>query len=131
MSGSHQFWAFIRFLLVGGSFALVYAVLTAGLIRFADTPPLLTSMIIYLLCIPAAFVAQKRFAFRADQSGKGAMLMYVATQFGSLIFVSTIINRFVTKNFFFDTAILLTAAGTAAVVSFLICRYVIFRPRPE
>ena len=131
MSMSHQFGAFLRFLLVGGSFSLGYALMTAGLIRFADAPPLLTSVIVYLICIPAAFIAQKKIAFRADQSGKSAMLIYGATQVGSLAVVSTITSRFVTKNFAFDTALFLVTAGTAAVVSYLICRYIIFRPQPE
>ena len=128
MKLSPQVMSFVRFLAVGGSFSLGYAIVTAGLIRFADAPPLMTSVIVYLLCIPAAFWAQKKIAFRADQTGKSAMLIYGATQVASLAVVSTITSRFVTKNFVFDTVIFLVTAGTAAVISYLICRYIIFRP---
>ncbi len=128
MTRATHVMAFVRFLAVGGSFSLGYAIVTAGLIRFADAPPLLTSVIVYLLCIPAAFLAQKRIAFRADQTGKSAMLIYAGTQVASLAVVSTITSRFVTKNFVIDTMIFLVTAGCAAVISYLICRYIIFRP---
>ncbi len=129
MAAINQLSRFLRFLAVGGSISFGYAIITAGLIRFADAPPLPTSVIIYLICIPIAFLAQKKIAFRADQTDRSAMLIYAATQLGSLAVVSTIISRFVTKNFFFDTALFLVTAGTAAIVSYLICRYVIFRPK--
>lgn len=119
--------AFARFLLVGGSFSLGFAVITSALIRFADAPPLPTSVIVYLLCIPAAFWAQRTFAFRAEQAGGSSMLIYGATQVASLVVISTITSRFVTKVFFLDTALFLVTAGSAAVISYLICRFVIFR----
>jgi putative flippase GtrA len=121
---------FLRFLAVGGSFSFGYAIVTAALIRFADAPPLPTSVFIYLLCIPAAFWAQKKIAFRADQTGRSAMFIYGATQVASLAVVSTITSRFVTKNFMIDTMLFLVTAGCAAVISYLICRYIIFRPQP-
>ena len=127
MNATGQFGAFLRFLIVGGSFSLGYALVTAGLIRFANAPPLITSVLVYLACIPAAFWAQKLLAFRANQTGRSAMLIYGATQVASLAVVSTVTSRFVTRNFVYDTALFLMTAGTAAVVSFLICRYIIFR----
>lgn len=119
--------AFARFLAVGGSFSLGYAIVTAGLIRFAGAPPLITSVIVYLLCIPLAFLAQRNFAFRSETSGHKAMLIYGATQVASLAVVSTITSRFVTKQFIFDTGLYLITAGVAAVASYLICRFVIFK----
>jgi putative flippase GtrA len=121
--------AFLRFLMVGGSFSLGYAVVTAALIRFAQAPPLATSVIVYLVCIPLAFWAQKKIAFRAHTTGRSAMLIYGATQVASLAVVSTVTSRFVTRNFVYDTALFLVTAGIAAVASFLICRYIIFRPQ--
>lgn len=129
MSILHQLSAFWRFLLVGGSFSLGYALTTAALISFVGTPSLSTSVVVYLFCIPAAFWAQKKIAFRADRSGRSAMLIYAATQLASLAIVSTVTTRFVTQNFVYDTGLFLVTAGTAAIVSFLICRYIIFRPQ--
>lgn len=118
--------AFVRFLLVGGSFSICYALITAGLIRFAAAPPLPTSVVVYVLCIPAAFWSQRRIAFRADRQAKGAVWIYTATQLGSLALVSAITTRFVTRVFWQDTLLFLVTAGAAAVASFLICRYIIF-----
>ena len=129
MSGANQIWAFMRFLMVGGGFSLGYAIVTAGLINFVNAPALPTSVIVYLLCIPLAFLAQKKFTFRDDQSGKSALLIYGATQVGSLAVVSAITSRFVSKSFVIDTGLFLVTAGAAAVISYLICRYVIFRPQ--
>ncbi len=117
----------IRFLAVGGSFSLTYAVVTAGLIRFASTPPLATSVIVYLLCIPAAFWAQRTIAFRADEKSVSAMLIYAGTQIASLAVVSLITTRFVTRHFVTDSLLFLGTAGVAAVASYLICRFIIFR----
>lgn len=128
MALSRDFATFARFLAVGGSFSLGYAVVTAALIRFAQTPPLPTSVLVYLLCIPAAFWAQRKIAFRADQTGPRAMLVYGATQVASLVVVSAITTRFVTRVFVIDMGLFLVTAGTAAIVSYLICRYIIFRP---
>ncbi|WP_424180431.1 GtrA family protein [Yoonia sp. TsM2_T14_4] len=119
--------AFVRFLLVGASFSLGYAVITAGLIRFAAAPPLPTSVVVYLLCIPAAFWAQRDIAFRAKRQAKGAIWIYSATQICSLAVVSAITTRFVTRVFWQDILLFLTTASVAAVASFLICRYIVFR----
>lgn len=119
--------AFARFVLVGGSFSLGYALITAALIRFAAAPPLPTSICVYLLCIPAAFWAQRTIAFQAQGQAKGAILIYAATQIGALALVSGITTRFVSQVFWKDTLLFLFTAGTAAVASFLICRYIIFR----
>lgn len=127
MMGSSHIAAFARFAFVGGSFALGYAVLTAALIRFAQAPPLITSIIVYLICIPLAFLAQKRFAFRASDTGRAAIFGYAATQVASLTVVSGITSRFVTRNFLIDTGLFVVTAGSAAVASYLICRFIIFR----
>lgn len=127
MTNTAHISAFLRFATVGGSFSLGYATTVAGLIRFADAPPLVTSIAVYLVCIPLAFLAQKKFAFRSDQTGRSAVFIYVATQLTSLVVVSNITSRFVAKNFFFDTGLFLLTAGSAAVASYMICRFIIFK----
>jgi putative flippase GtrA len=127
MTNTAHTGAFLRFAIVGGSFSLGYAIIVAGLIRFADAPPLITSITVYLICIPLAFLAQKKFAFRSDQMGWLAVFIYAATQVASLAVVSTITSSFVTKNFFFDTGLFSVTAGSAAVASYLICRFIIFK----
>ena len=129
MTGAaREFVPFIRFLFVGGSFALLFAGTTAALIRFAGVPPLITSVLVYLICIPLALLAQKRFAFRAESTVRGALPIYAATQVVGLTLVSVVTSRFVQHVFWLDTLLYLVSAGLAAVVSFLILRFVIFRP---
>ena len=119
--------SFVRFLAVGGSFSLGYALLTTALINFAGAPPLPTSIIVYLVCIPLAYLAQRAYAFQGRQDGRNGVVIYAATQVACLAFVATIASRFVTYVFWIDTVIYLAAAGSAAVASYLICRFIIFR----
>ena len=127
MTGQGHIGAFLRFVAVGGSFSVIFAVTTAALIGFAGTAPLPTSVVVYLCCIPPAFLAQRRIAFRASSSGRNAVFIYAATQLISLAFVATITSRFATAQFWLDTLLYLVTAGLAAVMSYLICRFIIFR----
>lgn len=120
--------AFTRFLLVGGTFSLIYSLTTSALIGFAGTPPFVTSVLVYLMCIPPAFLAQRSFAFRVEKTRPAAFAIYAATQIASLSAVSLVTTRFVTGIFAFDTALFLVTAGCAAVLSYLVGRFVAFRP---
>ena len=117
----------IRFLLVGGGFSLFYAVVTAVLINAAGAPPFWTSVIIYALCIPAAFYLQKTFTFNASTLRPGAMLYYAATQVMGVALVSVVTTRFITHNWWWDTGVMGMTAGLAAVLNFVIGRYFTFR----
>ncbi len=127
MAAPDHITRFLRFALVGGGFSLGYALVTTGLINFANAPPLATSVIVYIICIPLAFLAQRQFAFRGRQSNGLGALIYAATQIVCLAFVATIASQFVTYVFWIDTLIYLAAAGSAAVASYVICNYLIFR----
>jgi putative flippase GtrA len=127
-AGTHTA-TFLRFLLIGGGFSLAYSATTAALIRFADAPPLLTGVILYALCIPIVFACHKRFAFRAQQTRKAAFPVYLATQLASLALVAAVTTGFVTRDFWLDTALFLLTSAIAAVLSYLIGRYVTFAPR--
>jgi putative flippase GtrA len=120
---------FLRFVVIGGSFSLIFSAVTAALIRFAATPPLPTSVVVYALFIPVAFHCQRRFAFRAQDTRKTAFPLYLATQLASLALVATVTTRFVTRDFWLDTALFLATSTLAAVLSYLIGRYVTFAPR--
>ena len=119
---------FVRFLFVGGSFSLIYSVTTALLINFAGAPPFLTSVILYLICIPLAFWAQRNFAFRSPEIRENAFVIYAATQVAGFMSVSFITTKFITYQPVWDTAILIGTVGLTAVVSFLIGKFAIFRP---
>lgn len=126
---SPQLATFLRFLLVGGSFSLGYSVTTAALIRFAGAPPFWTSVLVYVASIPLAYTAQRRFAFRIERPRSTAFASYVATQIGSVSLVSAVTTHFVSHQFFHDTLLLLVTSAVAAVVSFIIGRFVTFVPQ--
>ena len=123
----HMLHSFFRFAAVGVSFSLIYAVVTSALISVMQAPAFLTSVAVYLICIPLAFVAQRRFAFDRAQPMRGGVLVYGAVQIVALVAVSFVSSRFVQGVWAFDTVLYFVTAGAAAVVSFAISRFVIFK----
>ncbi len=117
----------VRFLLVGGGFSLAYALVTALLIGKLGFPAVVTSVLIYAACIPLAYLAQRRFTFRADRTHRGSFIIYALTQVFGLGLVSLITTRFVSGVYLLDTGLFLITAGVAAIVSFAINRLFAFR----
>ena len=117
----------VRFLAVGGGFSLFYAVVTSVLINSAGAPPFWTSVIVYALCVPAAFLVQKSFTFNATHLRAGAFLYYTGTQVLGVALVSVVTTRFVTHNWWWDTIVMGVTAGLAAILNFLMGRYFTFR----
>jgi putative flippase GtrA len=121
-----------RFLAVGGSFSLGYALATAALVGQLGLPAFATSVILYALCIPAAFLVQRRITFGGRGGGRGGaargLAIYAATQVASLGLVAALSTRFVSGNFALDTGLFLVTAGAAAVASYLVCDRLAFRP---
>ena len=119
---------FIRFALVGGSFSLIYAVVSAAIINWTDIDPFWVSVGLFILCIPFAFQAQRRFAFRVTVLRRYAFLAYALTQVGSIALVSAITRSFITQDFAVDTMVMGLTVGLAAVVSYAIGRLFTFKP---
>ena len=117
-----------RFLMVGGSFSLFYAVVAAALINFAGMPPFRTSIIVFTACIPPAFFAQQHIAFRAKKVRKNAFWIYAGTQFSGIALIALFTTRFVTHIFLWDTIIMGITVGMNAILSFIIGRYITFIP---
>ncbi len=116
-----------RFLLVGGSFSLFYAVASAAIINLTSIDPFVVSVVLFVACIPFAFLAQQHLAFRAKKLRDHAFWIYTATQVGSIAIVSWITTRFVTYDVVKDTVIMGVTVGLAAIVSFLIGRLLTFK----
>ena len=129
-SGSDRASRLFRFLVVGGGFSLGYSIVTAVLVGKAGAPPFITSVVLYLICIPAAFAVQKRFTFRLSRAWRYGFLIYAGTQVTCLALVAALTTRFVTQNVAIDTLIFLGTAGSAAVLSFVASSLFAFRP-PE
>jgi putative flippase GtrA len=117
-----------RFLAVGGSFSLGYALCSAALVGQVGLPAFVTSVILYALCIPAAFAVQRRVTFGGAGRPARGFAVYAATQVTSLALVSALGTRFISGDFALDTALFLAIAGAAAVVSYVVCDRIAFRP---
>lgn len=118
-TGTHM--TLLRFLCVGGAFSLSYAVLTAALISLG-APPFWTALLLYGFAIPLAFLAQKRFTFRATTAQRHAFWVYLATQLVTFALVAGVTTRFVMQQIWADTMLYLVTAGAAAVLSFFVNR---------
>ncbi|WP_120500201.1 hypothetical protein [Roseovarius sp. EL26] len=119
----------LRFAFVGVSFSALFSVLSAMVINLAIAPPFWTNVVLFSLCIPPAFLAQKHFSFRAKTLRKNAFLLYAATQIGSVSLVSLVTTRYVTYDIRMDTLVIGVTVVLAAGMSFLVGRLVIFSHR--
>ena len=120
--------SFLRFLMVGGLFSVIFSATTAALISLAGAPPVATGVLVWLACIPPAYYCQRRFAFGVKRTRRMAFPLYAATQGASLALVSGASALLVTRDFWADTGVYLLASAAAAVMSFLIGRFVTFAP---
>ena len=70
----------LRFLAVGGSVALLYAILAAIATSLLPLPRAVSSGALWVLCIPVAFGLQRRFTFTARKPHRHGLWLYAATQ---------------------------------------------------
>lgn len=119
---------FLRFGLVGGGFAGLYAVMTAVLVGPFGWPAFVTSVVLYALCIPAAYLVQMRVTFGQRRAKAAGFAIYGATQLVCLAMVTAISTRFVTRDVIWDTGIFLASALAAALLSYLVSSRLAFRP---
>lgn len=127
MTGTSRLAELLRFLIVGGVFALGFAIASAILVQLG-VPPYAAAVGVYVVTVPLAFLTHRRVTFRVAQTRSTAFPIYVATQVASVTGVSWITTRFVTGDMVLDTLIFLATAGATAGVSFLICKSLAFRP---
>ena len=116
----------VRFLIVGGIFALIYACTTAALTVWFGFSALLTSIFVYLACIPLAYHTHRFFTFKDHVPRERGMFAYAGAQLLSLCVVSFIATYFVVSDFWIDSGIYLIAAGVMAAVSYTITKHLSF-----
>lgn len=116
----------LRFLLVGGTAAVAYALVTAALVGRSALPPALVSVLVWLAFIPPVFWCHRRFTFRRRQARKGALGLYALTQALSLAIVAAAGALFVTQDMLVDTAVYLAASALAAVTSYALNHALVF-----
>lgn len=119
-------FSFIRFLLVGGGFSLLFSVLTSIFINYLSTPPFTTILIVYISCIPCAYQCQRAFVFKQKKTRKHAFYYYAGLQILSLSTVSAITKFFISYDFVWDMALMLATAALTAIVSYILSKKIIF-----
>ncbi len=117
---------FLRFVLVGGSIAVVYSVLAALATSCLPIPKPVSAGLAWLLCIPLAFWSQRRFTFRQSQPHRHAFGLYAATQALSIGIVAAVSYLLAQGTFWHDLIVHLGASALAAVASYVINRRVVF-----
>lgn len=125
-SPNGQGGTFLRFLLVGGSFAGLYAGACTLLTALLPLPAAGVSVLVWLALIPPAYACQRRFAFRASQPRRGALLFYAMTQGVGLVIASTIAALFAGQEPGRNLVVFLAGSALAAVASYLLNRMITF-----
>lgn len=128
---SAERWTLFRFLLVGGLSSLSYSLLFALIINLTDWPVFLSSVILFCLFIPTTFQVHKRFTFLSRRIATTAFPSYAVMQLCCFSAVSAVSANLVTNIYLLDTALYLVTVGISAMLTFLIGKYVIFRPLPD
>ena len=119
---------FLRFLIVGGSMALVYATLAAFATSSLPLPKPVSAAGAWLVCIPLAYWWQRRFTFATSTPHRHALWLYAATQVLGICTVATFSHFLASGDFWPDLLVHLGGSLLAATFSYLINRIYIFPP---
>lgn len=130
IKGDHQDRTLLRFLIVGGCLAVLYATLAALATTYLPLPKALSSGIAWVLCIPVGFVSHRRFTFTARRPHRLALWLYAATQVLSIAIAAGVSHLLARGAFWPDLVVHLFASGLAAITSYLINRWIVF-PEPS
>jgi putative flippase GtrA len=124
----HEF-AFVRFLIVGGSLAALYATLAALATSHLPLPTALSSALVWVFCIPIGFWCHRRFTFPAQRPHRHGLWLYAATQGLGIAIAATVSSLLAEGSFWPDLTVHLLASTLCAIASYLITRSVIFLPQ--
>ncbi len=116
-------WQFMRFILVGSAFAALYVTFATILTDWLGFTHWIASGFAYLVAIPLAYIAQKKFAFQSSVKDCQGFPRYLILQFfslfsasGSAYLVSVIAN-------FPTVFVYIVAASIAVVANFLLIKF--------
>ena len=115
-----------RFLVVGGSLAAVYALLTAlATTRLALPYPLIAALV-WLGLIGPGFWCQRRFSFRSPPAHRYGIWLYAGCQLAGMGIAALLAWLFGQGRFWPDLLLFLAASALSALLSYLVSRLVIF-----
>jgi putative flippase GtrA len=120
---------FSRFSLVGASAALAYVVIATGLLNAFGLAPWWASTLSFFTCVPLAYAAQRRIAFRSRRAHTSAFPRYLATQVANMIVAAVSSEALSRLGFLPVTFVFVAAGGFAVLVSyFLLSRWAFSTP---
>ena len=122
---------FCRFLLVGGTATLSYAVLAGVLAARWPSAREVIGITLYLAFVPPTWLAQRRFAFRSADAPAGEFIRYALVQAVSITLASLALARFAAADPLWNSAVYLAVAVAGAVISFVLCSLLVFRRRGQ
>ncbi|MBA4325565.1 MAG: hypothetical protein C0426_11170 [Rhodobacter sp.] len=117
---------FLRFLVVGGSLALVYALLAAFATSQLPWPKAVSAGAAWIACIPLGFWCHRRFTFTGSAPRPFALGLYALTQVIGIGIGAGTSFLFATGRFWPDLLVHLCASALAAVASYVINRRLTF-----
>jgi len=121
-------WTLIRFVIVGATSSLSYSLIFAAILRFTDAPVFVSSIALFCIFIGLTFQAHKHFTFGTQSLKKSAFFSYALLQICCFSMTSGVSANFVSGIYLLDAGLYLATVGFAAILSFLVGKFVIFRP---
>ena len=114
----------VRFVATGATAALLFYVLTFGLLR-AGAPAFAGTLVAYAVTVVSAYSVQQAWTFRGRRPHGQAFPRYLAAQIVSGLLAATL-ARFVASLGLPPAAIALVSALSSSAVSYLLSRYWVF-----
>lgn len=116
----------LRFLVVGGALAVIYATLAALATWQLPLPKALASTLAWVACVPLGFWAHRRFTFTTRQAHRHGLWLYAATQ-GLSIAIAALVSHLLARGAFWpDLPVHLLGSGLAAIASYALNRSLVF-----
>ena len=120
----------LRFLIVGSAIAAVYSILAALATTYLPLPKSLSSVAVWVICIPLGYWSQRRFTFPGTTPHRHALWLYSAVQVMGIGIAAANSHLLARGSFWPDLMVHLFSAALAAVLSYLVNRLVVFPKAP-
>ena len=125
----HFILRLIRFGLVGGTAAFVYAICSYILIWNFNVNEILASTIAYLIAIPISFIGQKYFTFSSDGKVKTEASKFLVLQLFCLV-LATLTTSVTSKVLFLHPNIgIIVVCIVIPLMSYFLMSFVVFREK--
>jgi putative flippase GtrA len=119
-----------RFLVVGGGMTALYSVAAALATTWLPLPKPASSAGVWILCIPLGYWCQRRFTFTGSTPHRHALWLYAAVQVMGIGIAATTSHFLARGAFWPDLMVHLLAAALAALLSYLVNRFIVFPAGP-